>query len=192
MRTYAIAQHTGSEPGQCDAAAVRTVNGNRAYVVLDALGRLGTTQQWAPGAARHIAGAAARRGDAGAGLRYVYNLYREDAACFGSEHRAAVLVAVKAPGELLTVAWCGDVRAYLIEHGTAVRLSEDHNKRRVYPANDTYPYSGSRNQITSFLGSDATDEDRHGRYGHPAVESASRKITGPCRLLLASDGAYVL
>lgn len=28
------------------------------------------------------------------------------------------------------------------------------------------------------------------RDGHPAIETATREITGPCRLLLASDGAY--
>ncbi|MEV0965521.1 mucin-2 [Streptomyces sp. NPDC049910] len=190
MRTYATAQHTGTEPGQCDATAVRTVNGTRAYVLLDGIGRRETTHRWALGAARQIAGAAARRGDAEAGLRYIYNLHREDAAHYGSEHKAAAVVAVKAPGQPLTVAWCGDSRAYLMDRGIAVRLTEDHNKRRVYPPTATYPYSGNRNHITSCLGSDATDEDRQRRYGHPAIETATRKITGPCRLLLASDGAY--
>ncbi|MFF3959166.1 mucin-2 [Streptomyces sp. NPDC001890] len=185
MRTYTTAQHTGTDPGQCDATAVRTINGTRAYVLLDGLGRRAETHQWALGAARQIADAAARRGDAEAGLRYVYNLHREDAAHYGSEHKAAAVVAVKAPDQPLTVAWCGDSRAYLMERGIAVRLTEDHNKRRVY-----YPYGGNRNHITSFLGSDATDEDRQRRYGHPAIETVTRKITGPCRLLLASDGAY--
>jgi serine/threonine protein phosphatase PrpC len=40
------------------------------------------------------------------------------------------VVAVKAPGKPLTVAWCGDSRAYLMERGIAVRLTEDHNKRQ--------------------------------------------------------------
>ncbi|WP_240152196.1 hypothetical protein [Streptomyces mobaraensis] len=100
------------------------------------------------------------------------------------------MVAVKTPGKPLTVAWCGDSRAYLMERGIAVRLTEDHNKRRVYPPTATYPYGGNRNHITSCLGSDRTDEDVHHRYGHPAIETATREITGPCRLLLASDGVY--
>ncbi|MFI9018732.1 mucin-2 [Streptomyces griseus] len=189
-RTHAIAQHTGTDPGQCDATTVRTINGTRAYVLLDGLGRRLDTHQWAFNAARQIAGAAARRGNAEAGLRYVYNLHQEDAAHYGSEHMAAAVVAVKAPGKPLTVAWCGDSRAYLMERGIAVRLTNDHNKRRVHPPTATHPYGGNRNHITSCLGSDATDEDRQRRYGHPAIEAVTRKITGPCRLLLASDGAY--
>lgn len=191
MRTYAIAQHTGTDPGQCDATAVRsTPDGTRAYVLLDGIGRRETTHRWALGAARQIARTAARRGDAEAGLRHVYNLCRQDAIHYGSSDKAAAVVAVKTPGKPLTVAWCGDSRAYLMERGIAVRLTEDHNKRRVYPPTATYPYGGNRNHITSCLGSDRTDEDRQRRYGHPAIETATRKITGPCRLLLASDGAY--
>lgn len=191
MRTYATAQHTGTDPGQCDATAVRsTPDGTRAYVLLDGVGRRETTHRWALGAARQIARTAARRGDAEAGLRHVYNLCREDAIHYGFSDKAAAVVAVKTPGKPLTAAWCGDSRAYLMERGIAVRLTEDHNKRRVYPPTATYPYGGNRNHITSFLGSDATDEDRQRRYGHPAIETATRKITGPCRLLLASDGAY--
>lgn len=191
MRTYATAQHTGTDPGQCDATAVRSApDGTRAYVLLDGIGRREATHRWALAAARRIARTAARRGDAEAGLRHVYNLCRQDAIHYGYSEKAAAVVAVKAPGKPLTVAWCGDSRAYLMERGIAVRLTEDHNKRRVYPPTATYPYSGNRNHITSFLGSDATDEDRQRQYGHPAIETATRKIIGPCRLLLASDGAY--
>ncbi|MFG3207388.1 mucin-2 [Streptomyces sp. NPDC048192] len=191
MRTYAIAQHTGTDPGQCDATAVRSApHGARAYVLLEGIGRRETTHRWALGAARQIARTAARRGDAEAGLRHVYNLCRQDAIRYGFSDKAAAVVAVKAPGKPLTVAWCGDCRAYLMEHGIAVRLTEDHNKRRVYPPTATYPYGGNRNHITSFLGSHATDEDSQRRYGHPAIETTTRKITGPCRLLLASDGTY--
>jgi len=189
-RTYAIAQHTGTDPGQCDTTAVRTINGTRAYVLLDGIGRRETTHRWALSAARQIAGAAARRGDAEAGLRHVYNLCRDDAIHYGPSDKAAAVVAVKAPGKPLTVAWCGDSRAYLMERGIAVRLTEDHNKRRVYPPTATSPYGGNRNHITSCLGSDRADEAVRRLYGHPAIETVTRKITGPCRLLLASDGAY--
>src|SRR5690606_24083670 len=77
-----------------------------------------------------------------------------------------------------------------MERGIAVRLTEDHNKRRVYPPTATSPYGGNRNHITSCLGSDRADEAVRRLYGHPAIETVTRKITGPCRLLLASDGAY--
>ncbi|GAA2720556.1 MULTISPECIES: mucin-2 [Streptomyces] len=191
MRTYATAQHTGTDPGQCDVTAARTSpDGTRAYVLLDGIGRRESTHLWALAAARQIARTAARRRDAEAGLRHVYNLHREDAAHYGSEHKAAAVVAVKAPGQPLTVAWCGDSRAYLMERGIAVRLTEDHNKRRVYPPTATHPYGGNRNHITSCLGSDRTDEDVRHLYDHPAIETATREITGPCRLLLASDGVY--
>lgn len=191
MRTFATAQHTGTDPGQCDATAVRTSpDGTRAYVLLDGIGRREETHLWALGAARQIARTAAHRGDAEAGLRYVYNLCREDAIHYGYSHKAAAVVAVKAPGKPLTVAWCGDSRAYLMERGIAVRLTDDHNKRRVYPPTATYPHGGNRNRLTSCLGSESTDEDVTNRDGHPAIETATREITGPCRLLLASDGAY--
>jgi serine/threonine protein phosphatase PrpC len=191
MRTFATAQHTGTDPGQCDATAVRTSpDGTRAYVLLDGLGRREETHLWALGAARQIARTAARRRDAEAGLRHVYNLCRDDAIHHGEDHKAAAVVAVKAPGKPLTVAWCGDSRAYLMERGIAVRLTDDHNKRRVYPPTATYPHGGNRKHITSCLGSDRTDEDVRKRCRHPAIETVTREITGPCRLLLASDGAY--
>jgi serine/threonine protein phosphatase PrpC len=91
-------------------------------------------------------------------------------------------VAVTAPGKPLTVAWCGDVRAYtLAPDGTLRCLTADHNRRRVF--------QGSRNVVTSYLGSGRNDEQVKAAYGHPAIEA----VTGPaeaCRLLLASDGAY--
>src|SRR5690606_16124693 len=115
---------------------------------------------------------------------------RDDAIHYGPSDKAAAVVAVKAPGKPLTVAWCGDSRAYLMERGIAVRLTEDHNKRRVYPPTATSPYGGNRNHITSCLGSDRADEAVRRLYGHPAIETVTRKITGPFRLLLASAGAY--
>ncbi|MFD6335334.1 PP2C family protein-serine/threonine phosphatase [Streptomyces niveus] len=191
MRTYATAQHTGTDPGQCDATAVRaSPKGTRAYVLLDGIGRSEETQLWASGAALQIARTAARLGDAEAGLRYVYNLCRDDAIHYGYSHKAAAVVAVKAQGKPLTVAWCGDSRAYLMERGSAVRLTEDHNKRRVYPPSANSPYGGNRNRLTSCLGSDRDDEHVRRLYRHPAIETTTREISGPCRLLLVSDGAY--
>ncbi|MET7490531.1 hypothetical protein [Streptomyces sp. NPDC005538] len=180
MRTYATAQHTGTDPGQCDATAVRSApDQTRAYVLLDGIGRRETTHRWALGAARQIARTAARRGDAEAGLRHVYNLCREDAIHYGISDKAAAVVAVKAPGKPLTVAWCGDSRAYLMERGIAVRLTEDHNKRRVYPPTATYPYGGNRNHLTSCLGSYRTDEDVHKRYRHPRSRPPPERSPAP-------------
>ncbi|MFJ5635237.1 hypothetical protein ACIQF5_21700 [Streptomyces goshikiensis] len=173
MRTYATAQHTGTDPGQCDATAVRTINGTRAYVLLDGLGRRLETHQWALGAARQIASAAARRGDAEARLRYVYNLHQEDAAHYGSEHKAAAVVAVKAPGKPLTVAWCGDSRAYLMERGIAVRLTEDHNKRRVYPPPPP-PIRTAATATTSPRSSAPTPPTRTGSAGTATPRSRPR------------------
>ncbi|MFJ3545442.1 mucin-2 [Streptomyces rubiginosohelvolus] len=190
MRTHATAQLTGTDPGQCDVTAVRTVDGVRAYVLLDGLGRRESTQTWALKTARYIARTAARLGDAEAGLRYVYNLTRDDVIHYGRSHMAAAVVTVKAPGKPLTVAWCGDSRAYLLDQGIAIRLTDDHNKRRVYPPTAAFPNGGNRNHITSCLGSDMDDDAVRNRYGHPAIEAKTREITGPCRLALLSDGAY--
>ncbi|MDX2922120.1 mucin-2 [Streptomyces sp. NE06-03C] len=190
MRTHATAQHTGTDPGQCDVTAVRTVDGTRAYVLLDGIGRRESTQEWALKTARYLGRTAARLGDAEAGLRYVYNLTRDDAIHYGRGPMAAAVVAVKAPGKPLSVAWCGDSRAYLLEQGIAIRLTDDHNKRRVYPPTAMYPHGGNRNNLTSCLGSDLDDDAVRNRYGHPAIESKTREITGPCRLALLSDGAY--
>lgn len=194
MRTYATAQNTGTDPGQCDATAVHTdPSGARAYVVLDGIGRSDAVRAWTRTAARRLARAAARRGDAEAGLRAVYGAYaaeRGDADSLGLRlPKAAAVVAVTAPGRPMTVAWCGDSRAYVVERGAAHKLTDDHNLRRVWPPSDTFPHGGNRNAITSCLGSSTSDEDVRNRYGHPAIEA----VTCPAqvrRLLLATDGAY--
>lgn len=53
-----------------------------------------------------------------------------------------------------------------------------------------YPEGGDRNAITSYLGSMYDDAALMRRCGHPVIESVSVDLDGPCRLLLASDGAY--
>ncbi|GAA2815518.1 hypothetical protein GCM10010441_45190 [Kitasatospora paracochleata] len=60
----------------------------------------------------------------------------------------------------------------------------------VFPPTATNPYGGNRNIITSCLGSTYTDEETRSHYGHPAIETTTVPLTGPARLLLASDGAY--
>ena len=193
MRTYATAQLIGDRSAQCDATAVHTApSGARAHVLLDGIGSSDEIRDWTRAAARRLARAAARRGDAEAGLRAVYDAYANEPwrqGPWAREPEACAVVAVTSPGRPLTVAWCGDARAYLLARGTVRRLTADHNLRRVYPPNDVFPAGGNRNIITSCLGNTETDDEVKARYGHPTIETVTR-YPEDCCLLLASDGAY--
>ncbi|MFI6340762.1 protein phosphatase 2C domain-containing protein [Streptomyces sp. NPDC050535] len=182
---HASAQLIGDRSHQCDATATYTHDGARAYVLCDGIGSSDEVRAWTRAAARRIARAAARSSDAETGLRAVYDRYAaetERKSPYADQPNACAAVAVAAPGRPLTVAWCGDVRAYTLTAGRTLQcLTADHNKRRVS--------KGSRNVVTSYLGATQSDDECKGRYKHAAIESA----TGPteaCRLLLASDGAY--
>lgn len=191
MRTYATAQLIGDRSHQCDTTATATgPNGARAYVLLDGIGSSDDVRDWTRQAARRLARSAAYHGDAETGLRAQYERYaanpdRQGPWGFGPKACAVVAVATD---RWLTVAWCGDTRAYLLVRGTVLRLTADHNLRRVYPPNDIHG-GGNRNIVTSCLGSADTDQDVKNRYGHPAIETITRRLEA-CRLLLASDGAY--
>lgn len=180
MRNYAAAQLTGLRDNQCDATAVFTDRrtGARAYVLLDGIGDTVDVQEWTRAAARRLARTAARRGDAELGLRAVYDAYAERG---GDGPNAVAVVAVTVPGMPMTIAWCGDARAYLVVDGAAQKLTDDHNLRRVF--------GGRRNIVTSYLGSAHTDDEVKYRFGHAAIESGSHPAAN-VRLLLASDGAY--
>ncbi|MFE3268866.1 PP2C family protein-serine/threonine phosphatase [Streptomyces sp. NPDC059215] len=182
---HASAQLIGDRSRQCDATATYTHDGARAFVLCDGIGSSDDVQAWTLAAARRIARAAARHADAETGLRAVYDLYAADperCSPFADLPNACAAVAVAIPGKPLTIAWCGDVRAYTLAPGGALRcLTADHNSRRVF--------GGSRNLVTSYLGATESDDEREARYRHPAIESATGP-TGACRLLLASDGAY--
>lgn len=196
MRNYATAQALGSRTTQCDATAIHTApDGARAYALLDGIGDYQSVRNWTRTAARRVARAASRRADAEAGLRHIYKDYaadpdRRDPYTRRYMPSAAAVVVVTVPGKPMTVAWCGDARAYLLTRGIARRLTEDHNLRRVYPPTAMYPEGGDRNTITSYLGDAHDDEELMDRYGHPAIQTATVSPDGPCRLLLASDGAY--
>ncbi|MCX4564343.1 protein phosphatase 2C domain-containing protein [Streptomyces phaeochromogenes] len=187
MRTHASFQLIGDRSHQCDATATYTHDGARAYALCDGIGSTDAVRDWTRTATRQLARAAALRADAEAGLRAVYGDYaaepdRQDEDARYDLPAACAVVAVTAPGKQLTVAWCGDARAYILTpRGTLQRLTADHNRRRVF--------HGNRNLITSCLGATETDEQRKALYGHPAIESATRTPEN-CRLLLASDGAY--
>jgi serine/threonine protein phosphatase PrpC len=184
MRTYATAQLIGDRSHQCDATATATgPNEARAYVLLDGIGSNDEVRDWTRRAARRLARTAAYHADAETGLRAQYERYAADFDRQGPWARmpdACAVVAVATP-RWLTVAWCGDVRAYLLTGGRLVRLTQDHNLRRVF--------NGNRNIVTSCLGNDETDQDVKNRYGHPAIETVTRLLENS-RLLLASDGAY--
>jgi serine/threonine protein phosphatase PrpC len=189
-RPYATAQQIGGRSHQCDATAVTVgPDGLRAYALLDGIGDREEVRAWTRVAARRLARSAARRGDAEAGLRAVYAKYaaepaRQDPYVLQYLPAAAAIVAVTAPGQPLYIAWSGDARAYVLTaDGTVQRLTQDHNRRRVFPPD------GSRGLVTSYLGSPRTDEQVLNLYGHAAIESATRPA-GDLRLLLASDGAY--
>lgn len=188
MHTHATAQLIGTRTHQCDATATAAIpGGGRAYALLDGIGSDDAVRDWTRTAARRLARAAANRGDAEAGLRTVYNAYaaepdRQDPYLRRYLPSAAAVVAVSIPGRPLTIAWCGDSRAYVLVRGTVHRLTADHNLRRVFPG-------GNRNLITSYLGSEYSDEQTMNECGHPAIETTTRAPEN-CRLLLASDGAY--
>jgi serine/threonine protein phosphatase PrpC len=184
---HATAQLIGDRSHQCDATATATgPNGARAFVLLDGIGSSDEIRDWTRRAARRLARSAAYHGDAETGLRAVYDRYAaepERQGPWADMPTACAVVAVHTPGKL-TVAWCGDARAYVLTHSGALhRLTNDHNMRRVAPA------WGSRNRVTSWLGSELPDERVQKEVGHPAIETAIRYPARE-RLLLASDGAY--
>ncbi|WP_405654197.1 PP2C family protein-serine/threonine phosphatase [Streptomyces sp. NBC_00019] len=187
MRTHAAYQLIGARSHQCDATATYTHNGARAYVLCDGIGSSDAVRDWTCTAARRLARAAAVRADAEAGLRAVYEIYaaepdRRDEYIRYDLPTACAVIGVAVPGKPLTVAWCGDARAYVLTpRGTVQCLTADHNLRRIN--------GGNRNVVTSYLGAAETDQEQRDRHGHPAIESVTREAEN-CRLLLASDGAY--
>lgn len=184
MRTHATAQLIGDRSHQCDVTATATGrDGVHAFALLDGIGSTDEVRDWTRQAARRLARSAAYHADAETGLRAQYERYAADPDRQGPWARqpdACAIVAVTSP-RWLTIAWCGDVRAYLLVRGTVQRLTADHNLRRVF--------NGNRNVVTSCLGNTDTDQDAKDRYGHPAIESVTRQLENS-RLLLASDGAY--
>ena len=196
MDTFAAAQLIGGRSHQCDANAVRSNprTGAVALAVLDGIGSDDNVQWFTRNAAVRLARSAARLGDAKAAVRGLQARIAAEPGRpdpWGVMPSAAALVAVYLPGGALTVAWAGDCRAYLLtHHGTADRLTQDHNMRRVIESWGGTPGPYTRNRITSYLGATADDEEAKGRNGHPAVESAARTDARGCRLILATDGAY--
>ncbi|WP_418955333.1 PP2C family protein-serine/threonine phosphatase [Streptomyces tritici] len=184
MRTHATAQLIGGRSHQCDATATYSTGGGaRSYALLDGIGSSDEVRDWARVYARRLARAAAREG-AEAGLRAVHALAaaEPDRDTWKAAHlpAAVAVVAVQAPGAPLSVAWCGDARAYLAPEGLPlVRLTTDHNMRQVLIDLGAIPGPYARNTVTSYLG-DIRDT--------PAIGVVTAAAEG--RLLLASDGCY--
>lgn len=195
MRPYAVAQLIGGRSHQCDATAVRhdPRTGARAFAILDGIDSSDTVREFSRNAAVRLARSAARHGDADTALRGLHARVAAEPGrpdTWGILPCAAALVAVHTPAGTLTIAWAGDCRAYLLTlHGTADRLTQDHNRRRVIESMGITPGPHSRNLITSYLGGPADDEVIS-IEGHPAIETAHRADTRGQRLILATDGAY--
>ncbi|MFD5491591.1 PP2C family protein-serine/threonine phosphatase [Streptomyces sp. NPDC127091] len=189
MRTYATAQLIGDRSHQCDATAISTApSGARAYVLLDGIGSSDEVQAWTRRTARRLARAAATAGDALAGLTRIYDQAAEEPDRrhpFVELPAACAVVAVTRTDGTLTIAWCGDSRAYLLVDGELEQLTVDHNMRQVRIDRGEPFGPRSRNQVTSYLGSTATEPEPGER---PLLGSVQRPANG--RLLLASDGAY--
>lgn len=156
-----------------------------AYVLLDGVGSSPAVRAWTRRAAARLARACAHQG-AEAGLRAEYARYtgepdRHDEELQLTVPYAAAVAAVCTPAGVLSVAWCGDARAYVVIDGTLRQLTEDHNEGRS---------GGSPDALTSCLGAVWGDTGTEERYGHPAIETTTGPLPRPARLLLASDGAY--
>lgn len=68
--------------------------------------------------------------------------------------------------------------------GTVQCLTNDHNRRSVYPPH------GNRNRITSYLGAPYTDEEAKANVGHRAIESTPGLRRTVASSLPVADGAY--
>ncbi|MEW1552145.1 PP2C family protein-serine/threonine phosphatase [Streptomyces tsukubensis] len=193
MDAYGTAQLPGDRYHQCDATAVWTAPGRaRAYVLLDGVGDTPAVRAWTRTAARRLARTAALHANAGAGLRAERARYAAEPGRHPRDEPqlpcAAAVVVVHTPatpgvGAVLSFAWSGDARAYLLLDGHLRLITEDHNQRRAYDGH------GDRNALTACLGAGWDDQETEERYGHPAVETV-RGPARPGRLLLTSDGAY--
>ncbi|MEY9840692.1 mucin-2 [Streptacidiphilus sp. EB103A] len=182
MPSYATAQHTGDRSHQCAAAAVSTSReGVRAHVLLDGGGDSAEVRERTVTAARRLARAAARSGDGEQALRRLHTAHRAERAGAGPRpHQdlpgTRALVAVTVPGRpLLTVAWCGDVRAYRMDEDRQVHLlTLDEDPNRDHPCDASCP--------------DSTGDGARAHRGHRAVGTATAPAAG--RLVLMTHGAY--
>jgi len=184
MPAHAAFQLPGGRNVQCDATATATVGDVRAYALLDGIGDNEDVRDWTRRTARRLARAAAGRGDAEAGLRAVHQRIAAEPERagwrYGYQPGAVAVVAVAAPGKPVSIAWCGDARAYGFTHPEGLRkLTEDHNMRQALINMGQTPGPNARHQVLSHLGSNTAK---------PMIGSTTWAAKG--WLLLVSDGVY--
>ncbi|WP_241827113.1 hypothetical protein [Streptomyces graminilatus] len=99
VKSYAAAQLLGDRDVQCDATAVHTAPGVRAYALLDGIGDTPAVRAWTRTAARRLARTAAVHADAEAGLRAERDRYAAEPDRVGDHGlpAAAAVVAVHVP-----------------------------------------------------------------------------------------------
>lgn len=102
------------------------------------------------------------------------------------EPPSCTFVAGVVDGDLVSVAWCGDSRAYwLPDAGTTLQLGVDHSIGAQLIANGTPPAEAERDPgfhtITRWLGADSFD---------PTPECVSQRLDEPGWVLVCSDGMW--
>ncbi|MFD9044426.1 PP2C family protein-serine/threonine phosphatase [Streptomyces bottropensis] len=185
MITYATAQALGDRPVQCDATAVATESGARAWVLLDGIGTTTEVQDWTREKARTLARVAAVTRSPKAAIAAARIVSDSDG--YEDEHRppdAVAVIAVRTADGRLLIGWAGDARAYWMPTGGALeKLTVDHNEaedRRARGETDIPP--SYRHFVTSTLRS------YDGEEGEIGTARPLRAQGG--RLLLVSDGTY--
>ncbi|MFH0246407.1 PP2C family protein-serine/threonine phosphatase [Streptomyces sp. HK10] len=186
MITYASAQRIGTRSHQCDATATAAHRGVRAWALLDGIGSSSTVQAWTRGNARLLARVAAQTLDPEAAIAAVRAVtdYDGHQDTWEQPPSAVAVVAVRATGGALRIAWCGDARAYWKPLGADAELQQltrDHNEaERLRAAGFTDFPRQYRNYVTSSLR----------RYSGEFGDVGTARAHGRGRLLLCSDGVY--
>ncbi|MET8546900.1 PP2C family serine/threonine-protein phosphatase [Kitasatospora sp. NPDC004799] len=183
---HAASQHIGSRTHQADATAHHhdPDTGRTAWVLLDGIGDHEHTAAWVRTTAPALAALAARRGDPVTAIGLTRS--RVPATVDHPEDwppDAAAVVAVLSTGGILHIAWAGDCRAYLAEHGRARLITTDHNEATDQRRAGRRPDPDAHDYLTSSLC------HLHGAIDHATVPLDPHGRT--LRLLLASDGAYL-
>jgi serine/threonine protein phosphatase PrpC len=189
--SFRSAQRLGTRSHQCDATAGRTRRGIHAFALLDGIGSSDAVRSWTRARAVDLASAGASLGNADAALRRVHASAAAEPGrdTWGWEDLpAAVAVLAVLNQGALTVAWCGDSRAWhLSPAGEFTPLTSDHNVAQDLRDAGLAPGPDDRNTVTSYLGWHPLAPGN----GGGAAKFGTATVDGPLgRLVLASDGTY--